>query len=527
LTSSDTIQALLPEAILVLAATAIYVVGAFVRSRAVWSWVGAAAVIAAGAVLALQAADDRVTGPVVADQFAGFLRWLALAVGLLFVLLTARPAAAGPAPEVVGSLLMAVAGLMLSASAGDLVLLFVGLELVSIPTYVLLYLGRRDAPAQEAAVKYFYLSILSSAVLLYGFSFLYGVAGATDLAAVRAAVGTQAAAASGGLTLATLALVMVFAGLGFKIAAAPFHFYAPDVYHGTTHSNAGLLAVFPKVAGLAALVRLALVAMPGLEGYGWRITLIVAALTMTVGNVLALWQDQVRRLLAYSSIAHAGYLLVGLAVAYATAGDPVAVAAFDGVGAMLFYLAAYALATVGAFAALVYLEGDGGDVSSLDHLAGIGRTRPIAGLALAVALFSLAGMPPLAGFWGKLALFAGALSVEADETPASDLKLWFVGLAVIGVVNAAIAAGYYLRMIAAIYFRPAGAPPPASGGRGAWTAMVACAVLLIGFGSFPGRLARDANLASQSLGRSAANAEAASAGELLREGQATASTARP
>ena len=287
---------------------------------------------------------------------------------------------------------------MLVCSANDLVLLFVGLELISIPTYILLFIGRRDKPSGEVTAKYFFLSILSSAILLYGFSFLYGVGESTVISTIAVRVGEL----SEGNLIATLALVLIFAGLAFKIAAVPFHFYAPDVYQGTSNANAGLLAVVPKVAGVVVLVRLVVAAMPGLETTGWQLALAVAVITMTLGNVLALWQHNLRRMLAYSSIAHAGYLLIGLATGLAgtSAGEST-----DGVGAMIFYLLLYVVATTGTFAALCFLSRREHEVDSLDELAGLSRTHPLVAALIAIFMFSLAGIPPLAGFLGKFTLF--------------------------------------------------------------------------------------------------------------------------
>ena len=237
-------------------------------------------------------------------------------------MLSARAAADSQPAEVVASLVMIVVGLMLVGSSRDLVMMFLALELISIPTYVLLSIGRRDPTAQEASTKYLLLSVLSSAILLYGFSFLYGVGGSTALEAISARLAQQPVDGGSLRPLAALAMVLIFAGVGFRIAAVPFHFYAPDVYQGTNQTNAALLSVFPKVAGLAVLVRIVALAMPGLESYGWGMSLILAMLTMTVANVVALWQDNLRRLMAYSSIAHAGYMLIGVTVAFAAAVGP-------------------------------------------------------------------------------------------------------------------------------------------------------------------------------------------------------------
>lgn len=492
--TTDTLRLLLPEIVLMVAAVVMYLGGAFSRARRPWSWIAGAAVVLAAGALATQSPSAIATGPLDFDALAWFGRWLALGFGALMVLLASRPLvlcgvqrepSSGKTeaasvchcvetegtPEYLGSLLLTIVGLMLVAGSGELVLLFVGLELISIPTYVLLYLGGRDAPCQEATVKYFFLSILSSAILLYGFSFLYGIAGSTELSAVRAVFLDAAEMPSGLTTLAKLALGLIFAGLCFKIAAVPFHFYAPDVYQGTTYPNAALLSIVPKAAGMLALVRLLVVAMPGMEPYGWRVVLVVSLVTMTLGNVLALWQDNLRRMLAYSSIANAGYLLIGLAVALASGDAP---GPWSGVSALGFYLVAYAAATIGAFAVLEYLGRPERQMDGVEELAGLGRTRPLAAGLLALFMFSLTGVPPLAGFWGKLLVFGSALSLGGP---------WFTGLAIVGVLNAAVAAAYYLRIVAVMYFRAPLATPRAQGGMGAWWAAVLCGLLVVTIGN--------------------------------------------
>ena len=413
---ADTLWLLSAEIVLLLTAVSIYLAGAFFSAPRLWSWLaGGGLALAAVALWRFGGAADP-GGPIAADPLALYGRWLALAAGAVLLLLNGRPLAQGGGAEYLGTLLLAIAGLMLSAGADDLVLLFVSLELISIPTYILLYLGRRDAAGQEASAKYFFLSVLASAMLLYGFSFLYGTAGSTQLSAIRQAMGSPAATGAAFGPLVKVALVLIFAGLSFRVTAVPFHFYAPDVYQGTSHPNAALLSVLPKAAGLLALVRLVLVAMPGAESYAWRIALVLAVLTMTVGNAMALWQDHLRRLLAYSSIANAGFMLIGLAVGLATATTATtattmatatvsAAGVCDGIAAMLFYLAVYAAATLGTFAALIYLGREGQQVEAVEELAGLGRTRPVVAGTIALFMFSLAGLPPLAGLWGKLLLF--------------------------------------------------------------------------------------------------------------------------
>ena len=490
--TTDTLRLLLPEIVLMVAAVVIYLGGAFSSARRVWSWIAGAAVALAAAALATQSPVTIASGPLDFDALAWFGRWLALGIGALMVLLASRPLVlcecveTEGTSEYVGSLLLTIAGLMLVAGAGELVLLFVGLELISIPTYVLLFLGRRDAACQEATLKYFFLSILSSAILLYGFSFLYGIAGSTELSAVRAVFLDADGISPGFTALAKLALGLIFAGLCFKIAAVPFHFYAPDVYQGTTYPNAALLSVVPKAAGMLALVRLLVIAMPGMEPYGWRAVLVVSIMTMTLGNVLALWQDNLRRMLAYSSIANAGYLLIGLAVALASSG---ASGPWNGASALGFYLVAYGAATIGAFAVLEYLGRPERQMDGVEELAGLGRTRPLAAGLLALFMFSLTGVPPLAGFWGKLLVFGSAISLGGP---------WFIGLAIVGVLNAAVAAAYYLRIVAVMYFRAPLATPRAQGGMGAWWAAVLCALLVVSIGNvfYPAPVIQETNQTS-------------------------------
>ncbi|HEY2826487.1 MAG TPA: NADH-quinone oxidoreductase subunit N [Pirellulales bacterium] len=528
MTNSTTITLLLPEIILIGAATLLCLWGAFRPLRAAAIVLALAALVSAAIVMWVQ--DDNLnlfsaaaptasaTGPLVVDLFGHLAGWGILAVGLVLVLMMARPQQDGQLAEQLASLLFMLAGLMIVATANELILLFVGLELVSIPTYVMLYVGRHDSRGQEAASKYFFLSILSSAVLLYGFSFLYGAAGSTRLDKIAVAVslgGLGASAISFGSVLVPIAILLMFAGLAFRLTVVPFHFYAADVYQGTSNANAGLLSTIPKIAGLAAISRILLASLPGWETLGWKVVLVVSVLTMTLGNILALWQNNLRRLLAYSSIAHAGYLLIGLAVALAVRTTQVGTAAggflsnsaaLNGLGAAIFYLAVYMFATLGAFAALIYLSHGDRQVDTLDDIGGLNRTHPVVALIIAVFMFSLAGIPPLAGFWGKFSLLYGALTL--DEFSAQGdiwLRPWFVGLAVVAVLNAAIAAAYYLRVIGAMYFRsPEKQSSSAIRGLGPALAMAICVALTLGIGFLPGRFIDGAVRAAQSIGQPAA-----------------------
>jgi len=533
MTSLDSVALLAPEIALLAAALVAYLGGAFAGLRHGWL-VALAGILAAMSLAGGQPADGAsvTSGPITVDAFSTFVRWVVLGAGALLVLVqsgdvftaaTSRGAGLhrGGTCEEAGTFLMLLAGLSLVGVADDLVLLFAGLELVSIPTYVLLGLKRTDDRGREAAIKYFFLSLIASAVFLYGAATLYGIAGTTSLAEIGRVLKSADGAAAGMATvLLPVALGMTVVGAAFRLAAVPMHFYAPDVYEGAGPGNAAVLSTLPKLAGIVVLARLlalGVTAEPAGAGIGpaamahldlfWRLAAILAAVTMTVGNVMALWQTNLRRLFACSSIAHSGYLLVGVAVAAAAAatqadqplGD---VAAADsrwtqglgGLTATLFYLATYFLPTIGLFGALAYLghrwpewTASSGprpprhEITSVEDLDGLSGTNPVAAFAIAVFGLSLAGIPPLPGFWGKLTLALSAL--EVDGTTAitwGSRRAWFVGLAVLLAANAAIAAAYYLRIIAAMYFKGTKRGVQADGGLAGGLAMLACLVL-VGF----------------------------------------------
>jgi NADH-quinone oxidoreductase subunit N len=494
--SPEVVGFLSAEIVLVAAALVIYMGGAFSTSQKAWAPIAFAAIVLAAASLYWCSGTEHIlqhvgtsvrNSPVIADPLAAFGRWFALAAGAVMVLMAWRPLSTGATPEYLGSLLLIVAGLMLVSVASSLVLLFVGLELISIPTYIMLSLGRRDPAAQESAAKYFYLSILSSALLLYGLSFVYGATGTMLLPSISAKLSLSAHLPDGVESFAKLGMVLVLAGLCFRVTAVPFHFYAPDVYQGTIHANAALLSVLPKAAGLVGIVRVIVLGMPDLEIYGWKIVLALSVLTMTVGNLIALWQDNLRRLFAYSSIANAGYMLIGITVGLAphVTSSPTYFAAWNGVGATFFYLCVYAAATLGSFAVFAYLGRERQQLENIDELAGLGRTRPWMAAALAVCMFSLAGVPPMAGLWGKLLVFGSALNVN------NDLWHWFIALAVIGVLNAAVAAYYYLKIVGLMYFREPLSVARGEGGAGSGLAAVVCAFAVLVIGFYPAPLMRE------------------------------------
>lgn len=494
---AQTLTALLPELLLILVASLTYVGGAFLHAPRCWMAVAVATQLTAAYLSFFQGGNDPIIhGPILADSFGDTVRWLATSSGLLLILAGARTAQGKLSTEYLGSLLLISAGIMIVGRANELVMLFLGLELITIPTYVVLFLGREGRGTAESTAKYFYLSVLSSAILLYGLSWLYGLSGTTTLVSLDSDESTIQTAFSGTPSLlANIALVLVLAGLGFKIAAVPFHFYAPDVYQGVSHSNAALLSVAPKMAGMVAIIRLVLTGLPGMSPVAWQLLLVLSVISMTLGNVAALWQQDLRRLMAYSSIAHSGYMLMGLAAAAATSTIP----AYGGIAAVLFYLCVYSLATIGFFAAISFLGQDEEAVRGVNDLTGLAKSQPMTAGAIAIFLFSLAGLPPLAGFWGKLTLLTSSIDVALHHDN-SQIGSWFLVLAVIGGVNAAIAAAYYLRIISVMFFQSSSAPLRGNDGWQA-AAVGAAASLIIVLGLWQGHIADPARDAENSLVR--------------------------
>ncbi len=321
--------------------------------------------------------------------------------------------------------LFSTSGMLLLTSASDLIVVFLAIELMSLSLYVLsgLFKGRRQAG--EASMKYFLLGAFASAFLLYGIALLYGATGTTNIDRIAAAA---AAAPHDTLLIAGLGLLLV--GFGFKISSAPFHMWAPDVYEGAPTSVTALIATGSKAAVFAVLVRLLLSGVRAVQADWTAVLWVLAALTMTLGNVVAIAQSNLKRMLAYSSIAHVGYMLVGLVAGGAA-----------GAGAVLFYLLAYTFTTAGTFGVITLCVRAGEEAVDVRDYAGLGRRHPVLAFALALLLLSLVGIPPLAGFVGKFYLFGAAV------------RAGFVWLAVLGVLNSAIAAYYYLRVIVTMYMQ--------------------------------------------------------------------------
>jgi NADH-quinone oxidoreductase subunit N len=511
LVTSETVWLLTPEIWLIVAASLVYVGGAFVRNRNLWAGVSLAILAIAGALLVttsfpllgnFHAGNITPTGPVSIDALGHSMRWMSLLVGAMFICVTWQTASSELAPEQLGSTLLVMTGVMLSGVANELTLVFLSLELISIPIYMLLFVGKRDRDSAEATAKYFFLSIMSSACLLYGFSFLYGMGKSTYLPDIRATLANFASNDSNDwqVPLMPVALTLTLIGLGFKMAFVPFHFYAPDVYQGTTNSNAALLAIAPKAAGAIVLMRLLSTIIPADGEFLWRAMVVLSIVTMTIGNVSALWQKNVRRMLAFSSIAHSGYMLMGIAVVSAPFASEKGIV--GGATGVVFYILLYSFSTLGAFAVLASMSTRDREVGGLDELAGLARIQPGLASVLAIFMFSLAGIPPLAGFWGKLSLFYSAIVIGIGEPGPTGV--WFVAMAVFGAINAAIGAAYYLRVVGTMYFqpvdnrRPAGALDPGVGGV---MAAAACAIVVLGISAVPGIGWRPSERAGKALAK--------------------------
>ena len=385
-----------------------------------------------------------------------------------------------PLAEFAIVLVFAMSGAMLIAGSADLLLLFLGLELMVLPGYLLAGYHKTDAYSTEGAIKYFLLGSFSSAIFLFGAAFVWGMTGTTlissddpsrpGIAQVLTSIVAGTEPLSAGLALG---LAFLTTGVAFKIAAVPFHYWTPDAYQGSPTPITGYLSVGPKVGAFALILRLFVEALGPLAEWWLPVMIVLAALTMTLGNLVALTQDNVKRMLAYSSIAHTGYMLVGLA---AYAGGQVL-----GLQGLLFYGAAYAFMNLGAFAVVSALQKRTGVTSSLATFAGLGRREPLLGALMLLFLLSLTGIPPLAGFWAKAYVILAAVQAGG----------WLTVLAVLVVLNAAAAAFYYLRVAVYMYMRDATSDaPPIAHGALLWGGLAAATALTILFGLVPTPLLR-------------------------------------
>ncbi len=378
-----------------------------------------------------------------------------------------------PLAEFTVTLLFAISGGMLIAGGQDLLVLFIGLELLVLPGYILAGFAKRDGLSTEGAIKYFLLGSFSSAILLFGLAFVMGFTGSTQLTGVAGALrGVLDGAEALPLALA-MGLALLAVGVLFKIAAVPFHYWTPDAYQGSPTPVTGYLSVGPKIAAFALILRIFVEALGPLRGEWALVIGVLAAVTMTVGNLAALGQDNIKRMLAYSSIAHTGYIMVGLVVFATAESREVAEAGVQGV---LFYSVAYAFMNLGAFAVVAALQRRPGVTSQIASFAGLGYRAPVLALTMTVFLLSLVGIPPLAGFFAKMTVVLSALEVGGSMTL----------LAVVMMLNAAMAAFYYLRVVVYMYMRAQDEDAPeVSIGTATKAGLVVAAVVVIIIGLVP------------------------------------------
>jgi NADH-quinone oxidoreductase subunit N len=473
-----------------------------------------AAVLLAGAILIVDMIVPGRKGPALATTFLGLALVAALAavtgqtnatafgdayvvdplttfLDLLFVAIVALTIAFAPdyleerglpVPEFATVLVFAMSGAMLISGSADLLVLFLGLELMVLPGYLLAGYHKSDGYSTEGAIKYFLLGSFSSAIFLFGLAFVWGSTGTTSIAGVSAAL-TQI---SGGGPLSPglgMGLAFLTTGVAFKIAAVPFHYWTPDAYQGSPTPVTGWLSVGPKVGAFALIIRLFASALGPLAA-DWNIVIMVlAATTMTLGNLVALTQDNVKRMLAYSSIAHTGYMLVGFAAFGA--------GQIEGLEGLLYYGAAYAFMNLGAFAVIAAVQKRLGVTSNLSTFAGLVRREPTLAILMTLFLLSLTGIPPTAGFFGKFYVILAAVQAGG----------WLTVLAVLAMLNAAAAAFYYLRVVVYMFMRDSPEDVPVlRHGRLVWAGLTVATVLVIALGVFPGLMLDIVGSAARAVG---------------------------
>jgi NADH-quinone oxidoreductase subunit N len=464
----------LPEIVLAAGAMVLLMLGVFAhrdRTRAI-DTAAILLLIVTGAMVAFMPGEKLLTfgGSFIVDGFARFLKLLAIGGSAAAILMsfTYFGSERQQRFEYPVLILLSTTGMMMLISAADLIALYLGLELMSLSLYVVAALDRDSTRSTEAGLKYFVLGALSSGMLLYGASLVYGFTGAVSFAAIAKA------ATHPGIGL-IFGLVFLFAGFCFKVSAVPFHMWTPDVYEGAPTPVTAFFAAAPKVAGMAMFVRTTIMAFPGVLTQWQQIVVFVAIASMALGAFAAIGQRNFKRLMAYSSIGHMGFALVGLA-----AGTP------EGVQGVLVYMAIYITMTLGTFACILAMRRDGIMVEDISDLAGLARTKPTMALFLGLLLFSLAGIPPLAGFFAKFYVFLAAI------------KAGLFTLAVIGVVTSVISAYYYLAIVKIMYFdEPARAFEPMPRELGVVLAVTGLFNLL--FFAYPAPLVDAATAAARSL----------------------------
>ena len=414
-------------------------------NRKYWvGWFTIAGLVAAGVVLLLQSGGAwgpalpaaAFDGMLTVDGFAVFAQLIVVLAAIIGVLLAIEylPRYDMDRGEYYTLLLFSVIGMMVMSMAADLIVIFLALELLSIPLYILTGFNRRSAASEEGAMKYFLLGAFASAFLVYGVALTYGGTGTTSLSGVLEVLEGTAT----NLPLALTGMALLLVGLGFKVAAVPFHMWTPDVYQGAPTPVTAFMSVGTKVGAFAALMRVLLLGMPAVAEEWGLLTAIIAILTMIVGNFLAISQRNVKRMLAYSSIAHAGYILVAVGAAQDPEIAPLAASA------AIFYLLTYAFTNLGAFGVVIAVENEQGRDVEIDDFAGLGRSRPLLGAMMTLFMLSLTGMPISAGLVGKFFVFQAAVQASVGNG-------WMLAAVLVGVITSVISAFYYLRIPMVMY----------------------------------------------------------------------------
>jgi NADH-quinone oxidoreductase subunit N len=470
----DDLGTLLPELILTALVLVVITVDLFLSRARKWvlTPLTVGGLVLTGAALAwVWGINQEVYGGFyVVDDVSVFLKGATVVIGILSALFAPSYLAARRIPlgEFHTILLSALLGMFVLASSSDLITLFLGLELMAMPSYLLTGLHKTDRYSNEGGLKYFLLGSFASAILLFGVAWVYGLTGTTNIGEIAAALEGQMS----GALLVAIGFLMV--GGTFKIAAVPFHYWTPDAYQGAPTPITGFLSVGPKLGAFALLIRVFAEGLAPLSADWLGVFLVLTVLTMTVGNIVALTQVNVKRMLAYSSIAHTGYIMAGLA-AYAATDDPDVAA--QGIEAMLFYLLGYGVMNIAAFAVVAMLQRDPRRYGGLGSFAGLASRAPLHAAAMAILMLSLTGIPPTVGFFAKLYVLLAVV--------AADLE-W---LAVVIVLNAALAAFYYLRVIVYMYMRdPESDPAPLDTSPfGSFALALSVAGVLV-LGLFPGAI---------------------------------------
>ncbi len=436
MTQSD-LYTILPNITLVVWACALLLVDLFIpKTRKGWTALLAAFGLALSLGLTLAQAGREMSafnGMVTLDGFSTFLNVLFLGTSLLGIAIAYGylKRMGLERGEYYTLMLFSISGMMLMAQAADLIVIFLALELLSIPLYVLAAFARPRADSEEAGLKYFLLGAFATGFVVYGIALVFGATGATALSGIAAAV------AAGTFTkyLLLIGAALILVGFSFKVAAVPFHMWTPDVYQGAPTPVTGFMAVGAKAAGFAALLRVFVTAFPSLYVDLVPVLWALAALTMLIGNLVAISQTNIKRMLAYSSIAHAGYILM----AFVPYGQPQVVP--DAVASALFYLVTYAITSFGAWSMVIALEKSDAKGLEISDYAGLGRRKPALAAAMTIFMLSLTGMPPTLGLVGKFYLFRTVIAGG------------FIGLAIVGVLTSLISAYYYLRVVVVMYMR--------------------------------------------------------------------------